>query len=353
MQYRQLGNTGLLVSSLTVGTMTWGGVDMFSHIGSVEVDEARRQLDRAMDCGVNMVDTSNIYSFGRSEEILGQALVGRRDRVIVATKVRAPMGPGPNDVGLSRHHVIEACNASLKRLGTDYVDLYQLHGWDGITPLEETLRALDDLQRSGKIRYAGVSNFSAWHIMKMLAAADTHHLIRPAAHQIYYSLQCRDAEFELLPIAVDQGVGTLVWSPLSGGLLSGKYRRGLPEPAGTRVANWKIPPVPDRERLYDIVEVVMAIAEQRGVPPAQVSLAWLLSRPGITSVILGARTTAQLEEDLHAAGLVLSAAEIAQLEQASRPPLLYPYWQQKFINADRLSAADLVALGPHLGEATG
>jgi len=350
MQYRQLGNTGLMVSCLTVGTMTWGGVDIFSHIGSVDIQEARLQLDMAMDRGVNMVDTSNIYSFGKSEEILGQALAGRRDRMIIATKVRAPMGTGPNDVGLSRHHIIEACDASLKRLGTDYIDLYQLHGWDGITPVEESLRALDDLQRAGKIRYAGVSNFSGWHIMKMLAAADANNLIRPAAHQIYYSLQCRDAEFELLPVAVDQGVATLVWSPLAGGLLSGKYRRGRPEPEGTRVANWKIPPVPDREVLYDIVEAIVAIAEQRGVPPAHVALAWLLTRPGITSVIVGARTTAQLDENLLAAELKLSDLEIAQLEKVSRPPLPYPYWQQKFMSADRLSPADYAALGPHMAD---
>jgi aryl-alcohol dehydrogenase-like predicted oxidoreductase len=289
---------------------------------------------------------------GKSEEIIGEVLKGgRRNRLLLASKVRFPMGKGPNDGGLSRHHIINGCEASLKRLQTDYLDIYWFHEWDGVTPVEEMLAAMDDLRCSGKIGYIGVSNFSGWHIMKMLAASERHRLIRPVAQQIYYSLQAREAEYELLPIAVDQGVDVIVWSPLAGGLLSGKYRRGKPTPEGTRRANeWTEPPVRDMDQLYDVIEVLVGIADAKGVSSAQVALAWLLTRPAVASVVIGARTEQQLADNLMAAELILSPDEIAKLEAVSRPPLIYPYWHQKGTATDRLSTADLALLKPYLSE---
>lgn len=349
MEYRVLGHSGLKVSSLILGTMTFGGLGAFAKTGDTDLAGARRQIDMALDAGVNMVDTADIYSAGRSEEIIGEALAGRRERVLVATKARFPTGEGPNERGLSRHHIVRACEDSLKRLRTDRIDLYWLHQWDGVTPLEETLRALEDLTAAGKIDYWGVSNFSGWHLMKMLAAAESAGLRKPVSQQIHYSLQAREAEYELLPIAVDQGIGAVIWSPLAGGLLSGKYRRGIPEPEGTRVAaKWDEPPVRDVESLYDVVEVLIDIAARRETTPAQVALAWLLGRPGVASLIVGARTDAQLRDNLAAADLVLDAADGARLDAASRPPLLYPYWHQKATAADRLSAADMVLMRSHL-----
>ena len=348
MEYRLIGRSGLMVSSLTLGAMTWGGEGVFSTIGSAGVDEARRQLDMALDAGVNIVDTADIYSFGKSEEILGEVAKGRRNRLLLATKVRAQTGEGPNGRGLSRHHIIESCEASLRRLGTDHIDLYQLHGWDGFTPVEETLRALDDLTRAGKVRYVGVSNFSGWHLMKALHVAEMCNLIRPVSHQLHYSILTRDAEWELMPISVDQGVGAMIWSPLASGLLSGKDRRDRPEPEGTRIANWPVPPRPDADQLYAIIDVLVAVANANGRTPAQVALAWLLTRPGVATLVVGARTDAQLVENLVAAEITLTDDEIAQIEQASRRPLPYPQWQQVAISSDRLSEADLAALGPHL-----
>ncbi|GAN80967.1 aldo/keto reductase [Acidocella aminolytica] len=350
MEYRLLGQSGLKVSTLILGTMTFGGQGNFAKVGNTGIEEARRQIDMSLEAGVNMLDTADIYSNGASEEIIGQAIAGRRNKLLLATKARFPMREkGPNDRGLSRQHLIRACEDSLRRLGTDHIDLYWCHEWDGLTPVEEILRALDDLTRAGKIGYVGVSNFSGWHVMKMLGMAEAKGLTRPIAQQIYYSLQARDAEYELLPIAVDQGVGAVIWSPLAGGLLSGKYRRGKPEPEGTRrAAQWQEPPVRDVEALYDTIEKLVEIAEARGVTPAQVALAWLLTRPGVASVIVGARTEAQLADNLRAAELVLAPSEIATLEKVSRPPLLYPYWHQKATASERLSQADLALIGPHL-----
>ena len=349
MDYRILGRSGLKVSTLTLGTMTFGGKGFFAKAGNTDLAGARRQIDLCIDAGVNLFDTADVYSAGLSEEILGQALAGRRAQVLIATKARFPMGQGPNDRGTSRYHLIRACEASLTRLKTDYIDLYQLHEWDGLTPLDETLAALDQLVRSGKVRYVGVSNFSGWHLMKTLWHAERHGLVRPISQQIHYTLQAREAEYELLPIAVDQGVGVLVWSPLAGGLLSGKYRRGKPEPQGTRqAARWNEPPVRSVDALHDIVEVLLAVAEAHAVSAAQVALAWLLTRPGIVSVIIGARSDEQLADNLRAAELTLTSDEIARLEAVSRPPLLYPYWHQKQTASDRLSPADLVTIGPHL-----
>ena len=352
MDYRLLGRSGLKVSTLILGTMTFGGKGAFAKTGDTNAEGARRQIDMALDAGVNMLDTADIYSDGASEEIIGEVLdKARRDRLMLASKVRFPTGTkGPNERGLSRHHIIKACEASLKRLKTDHIDLYWCHEWDGVTPVEETLAALDDLQRSGKIGYVGVSNYSGWQIMKTLAVAEKDGFVRPVAQQIHYTLQAREAEYELLPIAVDQGVDAVIWSPLAGGLLSGKYRRGKPEPEGTRkAAQWNEPPVYDIEKLYDIVEVVVAVADaHEGVTPAQVALAWLLTRPGVASVVVGARTDAQLADNLKAASVELTPEDLKKLEEVSRPPLLYPYWHQQSTAADRLSTADLVLLAPFL-----
>jgi len=349
MDYRLLGRSGLKVSALTLGTMTFGGQGFFAKAGNTDLAGARRQLDRCIEAGITLFDTADVYSHGLSEQILGEALGARRNQVLIATKARFAMGEGPNDRGNSRHHLIRACEASLERLKTDHIDLYQLHEWDGQTPLEESLEALDRLQRSGKVRYVGVSNFSGWHLMKSLWIAERLSYARPVAQQIHYTLQAREAEYELLPIAVDQDVGVLVWSPLAGGLLSGKYRRGQPEPAGTRQSEqWNEPPVRDREALYDIIEVLLSVAQARGVTASQVALAWLLARPGIASVIIGARTDEQLADNLRAADLKLLPEELERLERVSRPPLIYPYWHQKSTASDRLSSADRVLIGPHL-----
>src|SRR3954454_463738 len=239
MEHRQLGRSGLRVSALTLGTMTFGGRGPFANVGSTGVDGARHQIDMCLHAGVNLIDTADVYSDGLSEEIVGKTLKGRRDRVLLATKARMPMGDGPNDAGLSRHHLIRSCEASLRRLGTDYIDLYQVHEWDGVTPLEETLGALDHLVNAGKVRYIGCSNYAGWHLMKALGISERRNLERFVSQQIYYSLQARDAEYELVPVALDQGVGILVWSPLAGGLLSGKYRRGQEGPEGSRhLTDW-------------------------------------------------------------------------------------------------------------------
>ncbi|HEV3400034.1 MAG TPA: aldo/keto reductase [Actinomycetes bacterium] len=348
MRYRQLGASGLRVSALTMGTMTFGGTGGFASVGSTGLEEARRQVDRCLEAGVNLIDTANVYSEGLSEEICGQVLEGRRDQVLVATKARMPMGEGPNDAGLSRHHLIRECEASLRRLRTDYIDLYQVHEWDGQTPLSETLQALDDLVRAGKVRYVGCSNYAGWQLMKALGIAERRGLTRFVSQQVHYTVQAREAEYELVPIAIDQALGLLVWSPLAGGLLSGKYRRGKGPEQSRQLSGWGEPPVRDPDKLYDLVEVLVEVAKDRGASPAQVALAWLLERPAVTSVIIGARTTEQLVDNLGAAELSLTAEELARLEEVSRPPLLYPYWHQAKTAADRLGPADLPLLGPHL-----
>ncbi len=350
MEYRPLGISGLHISALTLGTMTFGGEGSFKKVGSTDLEGARRQIDMCIDAGVNLIDTADVYSTGRSEEILGEALAGRRDDVLIASKVRFAMGEAPNMSGLSRHHIITGCEASLRRLRTDHIDLYQVHEWDGQTPLEETLDALHYLQESGKVRYVGASNYAAWQLMKALGVAEREHLPRFVSQQIYYSLQERSAEYELIPLALDQGLGTLVWSPLAGGLLSGKYRRGQDAPEGSRhLTDWDEPPIYDEDALYDTIDVLVEVAEGRGVSAAQVALAWLLGRPSISSIVVGARTDEQLADNLKAAELTLSDDERDRLEEVSRPPLLYPYWHQRKTASDRLSAADLSLLAPHLG----
>ena len=341
MEYRQLGRSGLRISQMTLGTMGYGGTGNFAGVGQIDLAGVRRQIAVAVDAGVNLIDTADIYSHGRSEELIGEALAGRREDVLIATKARFPMGDGPNDAGLSRHHLIEACEASLRRLQTDHIDLYQVHEWDGQTPLEETLAALEHLIDSGKIRYAGCSNFAGWHVMKALGIADRTGLPRFVSQQVYLSLQERSAEYEIVPSAIDQGLGLLIWSPLAGGLLSGKYRRGQAPPEGARhTTEWDEPPVYDEDRLYDTVDVLVEVAQSHGVSAAQVALAWLLGRPGITSVIVGARTEEHLADNLAAASLELSDAGRARLEEVSRPLLLYPFWHHRKTARDRLSAGD-------------
>jgi aryl-alcohol dehydrogenase-like predicted oxidoreductase len=348
MDYRQLGRCGLRVSTLTLGTMTIGGGGAFASVGSVDLDGARRQIDLCLDAGVNLIDTADVYSDGVAEELVGQALVGRRDRVLLATKARMPMGEGPNDAGLSRHHLIEACEASLRRLRTDHIDLYQVHEWDGRTPLEETLDTLDTLVRAGKVRYIGCSNYAGWQLVKALGISERLHLQRFVSQQIYYSLQAREAEYELVPAALDQGLGILVWSPLAGGLLSGKYRRDAQPQEGRHLTDWNEPPVRDEGQVYDIIDALVEIGEGHGVSAAQVALAWLLDRPGIVSLIVGARTEEQLADNLGAVDVKLSDAERDRLEELSRPPLLYPYWHQAKTARDRLSPADLTLLERHI-----
>ncbi len=352
MEYRQLGRSGLRVSTLTMGTMTFGGKGWAKTVGDLGVSEARRLVDMCIDAGVNLIDTADVYSSGASEEIIGEILGGvRKNGTLIATKARFPMGDSPNDAGNSRYHLISACEASLKRLKTDVIDLYQVHEWDGQTPLEETLEALDTLVKQGKVRYIGCSNFSGWHIMKALGVSEREHRERFVSQQIHYTLEARDAEYELLPVSIDQGLGVLVWSPIAGGLLSGKHRRNQAAPEGTRqFAGWTEPPIRDEDRLWNIVETLVSIGETRGVSAAQVALSWLIGRQAVTSVIIGGRTEEQFRDNLAAADFKLSGEERQRLDDVSLPQLLYPYWHQRNTASDRLSDADLSLLGPHLNK---
>ena len=349
MEYRQLGRSGLRVSALALGTMTFGGRGAFGAVGSTGIEGARRQIGMCVDAGVNLIDTADVYSQGTAEEIVGKAIQGKRDGLILSTKVRMPMGSGPNDAGLSRHHIISGAEASLRRLGTDHIDIYHVHEWDGQTPLDETMEALDTLVRSGKVRYLAASNYSGWQLMKALAVADARGYQRFVAQQIYYSLEARDAEYELVPLALDQGLGILVWSPLAGGLLSGKFRRDQAQPENSRhLSGWDEPPVRNEDRLYDTIEVLLDVAKAHEVSAAQVALAWLLGRPGVTSLVIGARTNEQLADNLKSADLVLTSDERAALGRASAPDLIYPHWHQAKTAADRLGPADLAVLRPYL-----
>jgi aryl-alcohol dehydrogenase-like predicted oxidoreductase len=350
MEYRQLGRSGLRVSALTLGTMTFGGRGGFRAVGATDVEGARRQVDLCLDAGVNLIDTADVYSGGLSEEITGEVIKGRRDSLLVSSKVRMSMGNGPNDAGLSRHHIIAGCEASLRRLGTDHIDIYHVHEWDGHTRLEETLSALDSLVAAGKVRYLAVSNYAGWQLMKALAIADSRGFERFSAQQIYYSLEARDAEYELIPLSIDQGLGILVWSPLAGGLLSGKYRRDASPSGQTRQLSgeWHEPPVRDQEKLYDTIEVLVDVAGAHGASPAQIALAWLLTRPAVTSLIIGARTDEQLLDNLGAASLALTSDEVDALDKVSAPDLIYPHWHHLATAKDRLGPADLSLLGRHL-----
>ena len=341
MEYRYLGRSGLKVSTITLGTMTFGGAKVGSATAVTEPADAARFIDLCIDSGVNLIDTANVYSRGLSEEIIGDALGGKRKGdVLISSKVRFPMGSGPNDQGLSRYHLMRACERSLKRLKTDVIDIYYLHQWDGMTPLDETLAAVDSLMTQGKIRYVGCSNFSGWHVMKALATAERHGYPRLVTQQIHYTLEAREAEYELVPVSVDQGLGILVWSPIAGGLLSGKYRRG--ELTTRQTKGWKEPPIRDEDRLWRIVDVLVEIAASRGVSGAQIALAWLLGRPAVTSLVVGATSESQFKDNIAAAELKLSDEERRRLDQASALPLIYPYWHQHWTARGRLGPADFV-----------
>ncbi len=331
MEYRQLGGSGLKVPVLAFGTATFGGGnEFFKQWGSTQVDEATRLVDIALEAGVNFFDTADVYSHGMAEEILGQAIKQRRDKILLATKACFRMEPGPNGLGASRHHLVRACEASLRRLQTDYIDLYQLHGFDALTPVEETLRALDDLIRSGKVRYIGCSNFSGWHLMKSLAVAEKYGLPRHVSHQVYYSLAGRDYEWELMPLGLDQKVGAIIWSPLAGGRLTGKVRRDQAPPADSRVSVMReTAQSGNDETLYRTVDVMDEIAAETGKTLSQIALNWLLQRPTVTSVIFGARNEEQLRANLGAVGWNLSAEQVARLDAASVIPPIYPYWHQR------------------------
>ncbi len=330
MEFRRLGRSGFIVPALSLGTGTFGGGnDFFKAWGSTDAQGATRLVDVCLEAGLSMFDSADIYSAGLAEEILGQAIAGRRHQVIVSTKATFRSGDGINDVGSSRHHLIDACERALRRLGTDYIDLFQLHGFDAMTPVEETLGTLDDLIRGGKIRYVGCSNFSGWHLMKSLAAAERYGLPRYVAHQAYYSLVGRDYEAELMPLGLDQGVGAVVWSPLGWGRLTGKIRRGQPLPANSRLhATAEQGPQVEETYLYDVVDALLAVAEEAGKTVPQVALNWLLQRPTVANVIVGARDEAQLRQNLGAVGWTLASDQVRRLDAASHRPLPYPYWHQ-------------------------
>jgi aryl-alcohol dehydrogenase-like predicted oxidoreductase len=344
-----LGRSGLKVSLFSLGTMNFAGEGFFGMAGNVTLKDAARMVDVALDHGVNLLDTSNAYTTGKSEETVGEILKGRSDQILVGTKVRFAMGKGPNEQGLSRFHIIHECDASLKRLKRDRIDIYFLHEWDGLTPVEEIMSALDTLVKQGKVRYVGCSNFSGWHIMKCLMAAERNNLERFVCQQIHYTIEAREAEYELIPIALDQGVGVQVWSPIAGGLLSGKFRKDQPPPQISRhTAGWGEPPIRDEARLYRIIDALAKVGDARGVSAAQIALAWLAGRPGVSSIIVGARNEAQLKDCLAAASLVLEDTERALLDEVSLLPLIYPYWHQCNTAAERLGPADLALHAPHL-----
>ena len=331
MEHRLLGRSGLKVPVLTLGTGTFGGRgDFFEGWGNTEEAGARRLVDVCLEAGLTMFDSADVYSDGRAEEILGAAIAERRDRVLISTKVTFASGPGPNDVGHSRFHLLRAVDACLRRLRTDHIDLLQLHGFDAMTSVEECLRALDDVVRAGKVLYIGCSNYSGWHLMKSLAASDRLGLARFVAHQAYYSLIGRDYEWELLPLALDQGVGTVVWSPLGWARLTGKIRRGVPRPDVSRLNSPHSAghAVPD-EYLYRVMDAIDIVAKETGRTVAQIALNWLLQRPSVATLIIGARTEGQLKENLGATGWALSGAQDAALDAASDVPLPYPYWHQR------------------------
>jgi aryl-alcohol dehydrogenase-like predicted oxidoreductase len=331
MEFRTLGRSGLKVPALSFGTGTFGGgTEFFKAWGASDVAEATRLVDICLEAGVNLFDTADVYSNGLSETILGKAVAGRRDKVLISTKATFKMGPGPNDLGSSRHHLIQACEASLKRLGTDYIDIYHLHGFDALTPVEEVLSTLNNLVTSGKVRYIACSNFSGWHLMKSLAKSDEYGWTRYVGHQVYYSLIGREYEWELMPLGLDQGVGALVWSPLGWGRLTGKIRRGQPLPKESRLHKTaENGPQMEDEYLYKVVDTLDAIAKETGKTVPQIALNWLLQRPTVSTVIIGARNEEQLRQNLDAAGWNLSLEQVVKLDRASEVTPIYPYWHQR------------------------
>jgi len=335
MEYRMLGSSGLEVSVLSFGTMTLGGEGRFAAMGNVQVGEARRLMEICFEAGVNLIDTADAYSGGKSEEVVGQALGALRKDVVLATKCFFRIEPGTNKTGATRGHILEACDASLRRLGTDYIDLYQIHSFDSFTPQEETLRAFDDLIHAGKIRYAGCSNHAGWQLMKAMAISERAGIARYISQQINYSLLARDAEHELVPCGIDQRVGIMAWSPLQSGLLSGKFRRGQAKPSESRLNTLELPGTIDEERLFRIVDVLAEIAAQRGVSISQVALNWVTRKPRVDTVIIGARNEQQLRDNLAAATWNLTDAEVERLDEVSALPLPYPHWHQQRYAGDR------------------
>jgi aryl-alcohol dehydrogenase-like predicted oxidoreductase len=334
MEYRMLGGSGLAVPALSFGTGTFGGGgELFKAWGQTDVAEATRLVDVCLEAGLNMFDSADIYSFGAAEEILGQAIKGKRDRLLISTKATFRSGEGPNDVGSSRYHLIRSVEGSLRRLGTDHIDVFQLHGFDAKTPIEETVEVLDSLVRAGKVRYVGCSNFSGWHLMKSLAVADRYGWARHVVHQAYYSLIGRDYEWELMPLGIAENVSAAVWSPLGWGRLTGKIRRGEPLPETSRLKSKASldagPPVED-EFLYRVVDALDEVARETGKTVPQIALNWLLRRPTVATVIIGARNEEQLRQNLGAVGWALTPEQVARLDAASARPPAYPYWHQRF-----------------------
>lgn len=330
MEYRQLLGSGLRVPALSFGTATFGGKgDFFKAWGTTDAGGAKRLIDICLESGLNFFDTANGYSAGLAEEILGGAIKGRRGDILLSTKSTFPTGSGPNDFGSSRFHILKACEDSLRRLGTDYIDLYFMHGFDSTTPIDETLRALDDLVTSGKVRYIGCSNFSGWHLMKSLSASDRHGWNRYVAHQVYYSLAAREFEWELMPLAIEEKVGSMIWSPLAAGALTGKFRRGVTPPSSTRLMQTSFGVATPGEPLYKIIDALDAVVAETGKTISQVALNWLLRRPTVANVVIGARNEEQLRENLGAVGWSLTPQQIAKLDDASRVTPVYPYWHQK------------------------
>lgn len=337
MEYRQLGNSGLKVPVLSFGTGTFGGEgELFKEWGTTDVQEASRLIDICLEHGVNLFDTADIYSMGRSEEILGQAIKGRQNQLLLATKCSFRSGDGPNDIGSSRYHIIESCEKSLRRLGVDHIDLYQMHGFDALTPVEETLSALNHLIESGKVRYIGCSNFSGWHLMKSLSLSERYGWAPYVAYQGYYSLIGRDYEWEIMPLALDQKIGTLVWSPLGWGRLTGKFDRHTPLPKESRLHKTADfgPPV-NNDLLFNVIDALKEVSAEVGKTIPQVALNWLLQRPTVVNVIIGARNEKQLLDNLGAAGWNLAPAQVAKLDKASEQTPAYPYWHQRLVFSDR------------------
>lgn len=336
MEYRLLGDSGLKVSALSFGNMTFGGESFFKAVGNTQLDEAKSFIDLCLDAGVNLFDTADVYSIGKAEEILGKALGKKRDNVLVATKCHFRVGDDINDVGQSRHHIVRACEASLKRLGTDYIDIYQVHNFDSLTSLEHTLRALDDLVRSGKVRYIGCSNLPAWAIMKAMSISDKRNLEKFVSLQSYYSLVARELEYEFVPLCQNEGLGILVWGPLAGGFLTGKHRPGQVSDPGSRRAHWGDYGTFDLEQGFKIVDLLQKIAGDHGVSPSQVALNYLLKKPGVTSLIIGARKIEQLKDNLAATHWSLSDSEMDLLDSCSEVPAPYPYWHHRQFNTERM-----------------
>lgn len=337
MKYKILGNTGLKVSELCLGTMTFGGKGYWTAIGQLPQEPVDELVKRSVEGGINFIDTANVYSEGLAEEMTGKAIRNlglKRDDLVIATKVRGRMGEGPNNTGLTRKHILQQAEESLRRLNIDYIDLYQIHGYDPLTPLEETLRALDDLVKSGKVRYIGCSNLAAWQLMKALSYSTCNHVSKFVSLQAYYTIAGRDLERELIPLLNDQKVGLMVWSPLAGGLLSGKYGRNMKGPEDSRRINFDFPPV-NKEKAFDIVEVMQAIAQEKEISVAQVALAWLLHQPAVTSVIIGAKKTAQLEDNLKAVDVKLTTEDLEKLNEVSKLQPEYPGWMLDRQGADR------------------